>query len=279
MFENKLFLVGVILVMILLASVLNFKGDLVLAEDSDFERYNLSFEIYTENIGPETMIPVRQFEPRGMNYYEIDESKVVMAWKDSILYVDLGSGYVNVSGEKLEIEKLPLMVNDDLLISFELFEKFVEKTGLVMEDVIDLDDLVGEVEQKQYDNMQGGEVELLVVPEKHEIDSEQAGFENWLEIKVILTNNSGKVENFTFTSGQSYDLKLVNENDEIVYYWSRNKVFIQAIQKLKLEPGENKVWETRLPVRNLPSGVYNLQGWLTARDRRINAEVQEIVVE
>ena len=275
MFEDKLILVGILLVMILLGSVLSCRG-VIAAEDSDFERYNLSFEIYTEDIGPETMIPMRQFEPRGMNYYEIDDSKVVMAWNESILYVDIESGHVNVSGESLEIERLPVMVNDDLLISFELFEKFVEKTGVLMEEIIGFDEsLADEVEREEFEQIRGGEVELLVVPEKHRVGAE----DDELEIKVILANNSSRGQNFTFTSGQSYDLKLVNEDDEIVYHWSRKKMFIQAIQQLELEAGENKVWETRVPVSDLSPGVYSLQGWLTARGRRINAEVQEIVVE
>ena len=279
MLEDKLILVGVLLVMILLVSVLSCKG-VIAAEDSDFERYNLSFEIYTEDIGPETMIPVRQFEPRGMNYYEIDDSKVVMAWEESILYVDIESAHVNISGETLEIEKQPVMVNDDLLISFELFEKFVEKTGLLMEDVIDFGEgLADEVEQEEPGDVGEGGVVLMVVPERHEIHAEADEFENGLEIKVILANNTGEMQNFTFSSGQSYDLKLVNEDDEIVYRWSRNKMFIQAIQQLELEAGENKVWETRVPVSDLSPGVYSMQGWLTARGRRINAEVQEIVVE
>lgn len=275
MFEDKLILVGMTFVMILLASVLGCRG-VITAEDSDVERYNLSFEIYTENIGPETMIPVRQFEPRGMSYYEIDDSKVVMSWEESVFYVDIESGHVNISGETLEVEKLPVMVNDDLLISFEIFEKFVENTWLIMEDVINFGEgLADEVEQEELVQNRSGEVELLVVPEKHRVDVE----DDELDIKIILVNNSGRVQKFTFTSGQSYDLKLVNEEDEIVYRWSRNSMFIQAIQQLELKPGENRVWDTGLPVSNLSTGIYNLRGWLTARGRRINAEAQEIVVE
>ena len=278
MFEDRFVLAGIILVMILLASVLSCRGVIASDENIDYERYDLSFQIYTEDVGPETMIPVRQFEARGMNYYKINDSTVVMAWEESIFYVDIDSGHINVSGETLEVKNIPLMVNDDLLISFELFEKFVEKTGLKIEDIIDFDDgLVSEDEIEELDDIQDGEVVLLVVPERFEIIAED--FEGGLDVKVILANNTGEVQNFTFSSGQSYDLKLVDENGDMVYHWSRNKMFIQAIQQLELEPGENKIWETTLAVSNLSPGVYDLEGWLTARGRRINAEVQEIIVE
>ena len=278
MFEDRFVLAGIILVMILLASALSCRGVIANDENIDYERYDLSFEIYTEDVGPETMIPVRQFEARGMNYYKIDDSTVVMAWEESIFYVDIDSGHINVSGETLEVENIPLMVNDDLLISFELFEKFVEKTGLKMDDIIDFDDgLVTTNDLEELDDIRDREVVLMVVPERNEIIVEEFG--NELDVKVILANNTGEVQNFTFSSGQSYDLKLVDDNGDMVYHWSRNKMFIQAIQQLELEPGENKIWETTINLNNLGPGVYDLEGWLTSRGRRINSNAQKLVIK
>ncbi|MEF7562238.1 hypothetical protein FZD47_13860 [Bacillus infantis] len=62
------------------------------------------------------------------------------------------------------------------------------------------------------------------------------------EIKVGLINSSDQAQVFEFPTSQRYDLIIRDKSGEIVYDASAGKSFLQAIQYLKLNPGEFVSW-------------------------------------
>ncbi len=62
------------------------------------------------------------------------------------------------------------------------------------------------------------------------------------EIKVGLINSSDQAQIFEFPTSQRYDLIIRDKSGEIVYDASAGKSFLQAIQYLKLDPGEMVAW-------------------------------------
>lgn len=228
------------------------------------EEFILSFTINTEDVNAETMVPVKQFQQEGLILYEIDEKRTIMTWEGKILYIDVDSRQANISGESVQLERKPLKINDDILIPYHLLIKFMENIDLTLEEI--------EVEKEPAEIQ---DLELRVIPEKSEISQNQ----ETLDIDIILANNTGQSLEFTFNTGQKYDLKLTDEDDKVVYQWSRGKMFIQAIQHLQLEAGSEKKWQTSIPLEGISPGVYRLNGWLTARDKRLSAETQEITIK
>lgn len=62
------------------------------------------------------------------------------------------------------------------------------------------------------------------------------------EIKVRLTNSSDQTQTFEFPTSQRYDLIIRDKDGEAVYDAAAGKSFLQAIQYLKLDPGEYVSW-------------------------------------
>jgi uncharacterized protein YndB with AHSA1/START domain len=75
-------------------------------------------------------------------------------------------------------------------------------------------------------------------------------------------NISGEKLTLYFNSGQSYDLYLFRDNDEI-WRWSEGKFFTMAIVSREIEPGEKLSYEVEIPVSGLEVGQYILTGELT----------------
>lgn len=83
----------------------------------------------------------------------------------------------------------------------------------------------------------------------------------------IIKNEARKEVVLTTTSGQQIEFQLINEQKEIMYTYSANKMFIQGIVEKKLQPGEE--WKIPLNLQSelaeVPVGSYTLVVWSTAK--------------
>jgi hypothetical protein len=94
------------------------------------------------------------------------------------------------------------------------------------------------------------------------------------EMLVRLTLRSSHPDplSLVFTSSQNYDLKIYNERGEIVYTWSADKLFLQAIRNERFGPGE-KTFGFGVPISQLPAGRYAAEGYLTTQPPMFSAVV------
>jgi hypothetical protein len=56
---------------------------------------------------------------------------------------------------------------------------------------------------------------------------------------LIITNNTGRDLTYKFSSGQIFEIKLVDSDGNIISQWSRGRAFTEAIQTLILKQGES----------------------------------------
>ena len=79
-------------------------------------------------------------------------------------------------------------------------------------------------------NRISGEVDVLVtaVPEADRIT-----------MSLFITNNSLEPVVLDYTSGQRYDFALLDSNKNVLYRWSADKLFIQALSSMTIAPGES----------------------------------------
>ena len=74
-----------------------------------------------------------------------------------------------------------------------------------------------------------------------------------------------------FPSGQSFDLKILNQAGDIVYTWSADRLFALIIRDEQFGPGE-RTYGFAVPLGNLPPGRYVAQGYLTTSPRQYLGE-------
>lgn len=86
-------------------------------------------------------------------------------------------------------------------------------------------------------------------------------------IELFLTNEGEKTLEFEAPTSQWYDFTITDEKNEIVYEYSKGKFFLQAIQRIILEPGETKIWIENVndqSGKSLKPGKYKINAQLRA---------------
>jgi hypothetical protein len=83
-----------------------------------------------------------------------------------------------------------------------------------------------------------------------------------------VTNASDQPLSLEFTSGQSFDFAVAREG-RVVWRWSDDQMFTQALRSERLAPGETKRYEATWPQPAGASGSYTVVGTLTASNHRV----------
>ncbi|WP_449539424.1 BsuPI-related putative proteinase inhibitor [Ferdinandcohnia sp. Marseille-Q9671] len=81
------------------------------------------------------------------------------------------------------------------------------------------------------------------VLEKLETNLSVNAGENEATFTISLKNTSKDTVKVTIPSGQRYEIVVTDKSNQEVYRYSIDKMFIQSIEEMELEPGEEKVWE------------------------------------
>ncbi|WP_186321379.1 BsuPI-related putative proteinase inhibitor [Bacillus sp. FJAT-22090] len=86
------------------------------------------------------------------------------------------------------------------------------------------------------------------------------------EATFNIKNEAKEEMVLTTSSGQQIEFQLINEDKEIMYTYSANKMFMQGIVEKKLQAGEE--WKIPLNLQSelaeVPAGSYTLIVWSTA---------------
>jgi hypothetical protein len=85
---------------------------------------------------------------------------------------------------------------------------------------------------------------------------------NLLAARMTLRNSGTDGVTLHFTSGQSFDLQLLNDKGESVYTWSSDKSFVTVVRDEVLAPGELTYGAT-VSLDGLPAGHYAMRAYLT----------------
>jgi hypothetical protein len=85
---------------------------------------------------------------------------------------------------------------------------------------------------------------------------------NLLNAQLTLRNTGTDGLSLHFPSGQSFDLKILNDKGDAVFTWSSDKSFIMAARDEVLAPGE-LTYGVTVPIDHMPAGRYVMQAFLT----------------
>lgn len=118
---------------------------------------------------------------------------------------------------------------------------------------------------------------LLSLPLTVEAGSDRLDFsvqpfpgEEGVKISLRLHNESDHEKTLTFQTSQAFDYYIKNDQGNVVYQYSRDKSFLQALQSLRLKRGEEKVWTEKWDyIQNghrVPTGRYTIEALLLGED-------------
>jgi hypothetical protein len=79
----------------------------------------------------------------------------------------------------------------------------------------------------------------------------QSSSDSALDLNFVVTNHGKKRQTLSFPDAQRYDLAIVNQGEELVYLWSKDKTFVQTEGMAFLNTGEMLNFRVSLPVSKL----------------------------
>lgn len=83
--------------------------------------------------------------------------------------------------------------------------------------------------------------------------------------RIAVRNSGLNPIRLNFTSGQEFDVTVHNQAGEVVYQWSADKAFTQALHSIDVLGELN--WAAVLSVEKLPAGSYRAEAKLTTAGR------------
>lgn len=93
---------------------------------------------------------------------------------------------------------------------------------------------------------------------------------------IIAVNETDTRAVLQFPSSQQYDFIVKSQGGELVWQWSRGKMFAQMLTAVSMDPGEKKEFTEEY---NFLPGKYTATGVLTTSPEKIFTESKEFIVK
>lgn len=74
--------------------------------------------------------------------------------------------------------------------------------------------------------------------------------EDTLEVNLTITNKSRNTVTINHRSGQKFDFELLNARKKVIYRWSKDRKFTQALSETKIEPGDDVTFSVTLDIED-----------------------------
>ena len=124
----------------------------------------------------------------------------------------------------------------------------------------------------------------ILLPETNQT-KEEKGITTKLEVKedgnatFTIKNETAEEETLTYPSGQEIEYQLLDDEENIVFTYSADKVFILMISEKVIEPNEEIVipLDLQTELAEVPAGSYTLVAWSTAKE--LSEQKQEVAYE
>lgn len=123
---------------------------------------------------------------------------------------------------------------------------------------------------------------LSSINNKLEIKSEVVYNDKSIEMKIIIKNISEESVFIHFNSGQRYDFQLLDENKNVLWTWSANKMFTQALNTLEIKAGDTVVFTEIVPEEeylDFKDKIEYFRGYITGTESSINQKGYETNVD
>jgi len=103
-----------------------------------------------------------------------------------------------------------------------------------------------------------------------------------VKMTLIITNESQKSISAVYSSSQSFDFAVFDQDRKEIWRWSNDKVFAMMLRPFKLPPGKDLRFSTTWKQTDyygnpVPKGKYFVQGWLALSPRKASPQKQLIV--
>ena len=99
-----------------------------------------------------------------------------------------------------------------------------------------------------------------------------------IELTLALQNNSDQPSVLDFSTGQRYDFAILRTPADTVWYWSKERMFMQMLGQDTVQPNQVLVYREQVSPQ-LPAGTFTIVGRIVAQDQTLMASAVIVVQE
>ena len=93
-----------------------------------------------------------------------------------------------------------------------------------------------------------------------------------ITFRIGVENTGSKAETLNFGNSQFFDIEIRTASGALVWRWSTDKIFLDIVWALDLDPGESSIQETVWDLTDdlqklLPHGTYRAKVFITSQPR------------
>ena len=111
--------------------------------------------------------------------------------------------------------------------------------------------VVFELEHAKVGNMTLPNQEGIELSAQFPAETVMLNNQNTIEASITLINHSDETITLDFTSGQTFEIYLYDDNEQLVSLWSSDMMFTQALHSMEFKPGEAERFGGALDLKDL----------------------------
>ena len=235
--------------LIILISLLLLISNITMANALEINNNEINFDISPKKLSKNSYIPLNQFNKMEDFLMEkLQDNRYLIIYNNKYFIILNNDMMIKSSQGEFALNRKPISVNEHLLVPFQLIDEIFNDEN---------------INQKED---QGNKLKL-------EVKTDQQTYNNKddIEVNIKVLNNSNEDITLEFNSGQKYDIFIKNKNNEIIYNWAENQMFIQAFVSDTIKANSTLVYQENIDISNLTQGTYFLEVELTDQEYALKA--------
>jgi len=225
-------------------------SSITMANALEINDTEINFNLTPKKLTNNSYVPIDQFNKMEDFLMEkLQGNRYLIIYQSKYFIISTNDRVIKSSQGEFTLNNQPISVNEYLLVPFRLMKKIFNE-----ENISPIED-------------QGNQLKLEIITDQRTYSNKDN-----IEVKMKVINNSNQDITLEFNSGQKYDIFIKNKNNEIIYSWAENQMFIQAFVSETIKANSSLTYQEKIDISDLAQGTYFLEVELTDQKYGLKAE-------
>ena len=225
-------------------------SSITMANALEINDTEINFNLTPKKLTNNSYVPIDQFNKMEDFLMEkLQGNRYLIIYQSKYFIISTNDRVIKSSQGEFTLNNQPISVNEYLLVPFRLMKKVFNE-----ENISPIED-------------QGNQLKLEIITDQRTYSNKDN-----IEVKMKVINNSNQDITLEFNSGQKYDIFIKNKNNEIIYSWAENQMFIQAFVSETIKANSSLTYQEKIDISDLAQGTYFLEVELTDQKYGLKAE-------
>ena len=214
------------------------------------ENQTIDFDLVPDEITADTYLPIEELADQGLfNVDRVSSDRYIVLKNDNYYILKSDKKLFRSNLKNRTLNNAPVIINQHFLVPVEFLDQILGFSvkitdGLTMPDKNDRSD----------DSQTADNLRLRVYLNDDEFDRNEQ-----LEVSIEIMNTSSDDISLHFNSAQKYNIYIKNRFGRVLYSWSENKIFSQAVQNIDIDGRDSLSFEEEIKLKQFKEGSYTIE--------------------